>query len=65
MSADPVRWFDIFGTCGCGKPATGTMRGPRNESYGRACMRCGEARVKRALKEQEAELRNRTIETGP
>jgi hypothetical protein len=29
--ADQVRWFEFLGTCPCGKAATGTLRGPRNE----------------------------------
>lgn len=45
---DQVRWFEQLGTCKCGKPATGTLRGPRNESYGHACNRCGNARVRAA-----------------
>lgn len=51
---DPVRWFETLGICSCGKAATGTWRGPGNESYGRACERCGHARVARAQKEREA-----------
>jgi hypothetical protein len=51
---DHVRWFDPLGACySCRKPATGTLRGPRNESYGYACQRCADARIKRAEKERE------------
>jgi hypothetical protein len=46
---DPVRWFDALGTCGCGKPCTGTLMGPRNESYGRSCTTCAERRIKKAV----------------
>lgn len=50
--ADQVRWFEALGQCACGKPATGTLRGPSNESYGIACSKCGEARVRRAERER-------------
>jgi hypothetical protein len=54
--SDQVRWFDPLGRCmGCGKAATGTLRGPRNESYGNTCARCGEARVRRAGRERARE----------
>jgi hypothetical protein len=46
---DPVRWFEDLGRCRCGRPATGTLRGPRNESYGIACLRCGLRRVALAV----------------
>lgn len=49
---DPVRWFEPFGQCGCGKPAVGTWRGPQNESYGMACRKCGYARVRKAERER-------------
>jgi len=53
--ADQVRWFELLGTCRCGKAATGTWRGPRNESYGLACSKCGPIRVVKAEKERERE----------
>lgn len=53
--ADQVRWFDALGRCACGKPATGTLRGPQNESYGYACARCGNSRVVRAERERARE----------
>jgi hypothetical protein len=53
--ADQVRWFEALGCCACGKAATGTLRGPRNESYGHVCFKCGDARVKRAERERERE----------
>jgi len=49
---DPVRWFEAIGRCVCGKLATGTLRGPRNESYGIACFKCGQARVEKAERER-------------
>lgn len=52
---DQVRWFETLGTCRCGKPAVGTWRGPRNESYGFACGKCGPKRVAKAEKERERE----------
>lgn len=53
--SDQVRWFEALGQCPCGKPATGTLRGPRNESYGTWCRRCAEARIKRAERERARE----------
>jgi hypothetical protein len=49
---DEVRWFENLGTCRCGKPATGTLRGPRNESYGTSCEKCAIARIKKAERER-------------
>jgi hypothetical protein len=46
---DQVRWFEHLGTCSCGKPATGTMRGSGNESYGTYCERCAIKRLTRAV----------------
>ena len=46
---DPVRWFDALGACACGRPAHGTLRGPRNESFGIACTKCAERRVAKAV----------------
>ena len=46
---DPVRWFDALGTCQCGKPAHGRLMGPRNESYGKYCTKCADARLKKAV----------------
>lgn len=53
--SDPVRWFDALGPCACGKPATGTLRGPRNDSYGISCRKCAEKRIEKARKERERE----------
>jgi hypothetical protein len=50
---DPVRWFDALGTCGCGKPCTGTLMGPRNESYGRSCTACANKRLAKAKAQRE------------
>lgn len=65
MYADQVRWFEALGTCRCGKPATGVLRGPRNESYGPYCQRCADARLKKAQKEREAEETRRTTSPPP
>lgn len=59
--ADPVRWFEAFGTCACGKPATGTWRGPQNESYGMACRKCGDARVRKAEAERAREAKKEAV----
>jgi hypothetical protein len=50
---DPARWFDALGGCRCGKKATGTLRGTRNESLGIYCDRCAAARIKKADRERE------------
>lgn len=57
--ADQVRWFDALGTCacGCGKPATGTLRGPRNDSYGNYTRKCAEKRIAKAEREREREAK--------
>ena len=50
---DPVRWFEELGECagrGCKRPAIGTLRGPRNESYGHYCRPCATRRLERARK---------------
>ena len=54
---DPVRWFDEFGSCRCGKPADGRLMGERNESYGLYCRRCAAARLKKADAERRAWLK--------
>jgi hypothetical protein len=56
--ADQVRWYEALGTCyQCGKVATGTLRGPQNESYGYYCKRCADARIKRAERERAMEAK--------
>lgn len=52
IEPDQVRWFDELGTCRCRKPATGTLRGPRNDSYGVYCKACAEKRLAKAEKER-------------
>ena len=53
---DDVRWFDALGACkgGCGKPATGVLKGSRNDSYGTYCAKCANKRLEKAKKEREA-----------
>lgn len=58
---DPVRWFDSLGTCKCGKPAHGRLMGPRNESYGAACTKCAEARLKKASDAREKFYAERAV----
>ena len=54
---DDVRWFDMLGYCReCNKPATGVLRGSRNDSYGPYCERCAAKRLARARKERAAEV---------
>jgi hypothetical protein len=53
---DQVRWFDALGACRCGKPATGKLMGPRNESYGTSCGMCASKRLARAMAEREASM---------
>lgn len=51
---DPSRWFDALGSChGCGKKATGVLRGTQNQSMGPYCERCAEARIKKAQRERD------------
>lgn len=47
---DEARWFDALGACacGCGKRANGTLRGPRNDSYGHYDFRCAMKRLRKA-----------------
>lgn len=52
--SDEIRWFDPLAKCRCGKDACGTLRGPRNDSYGTACRRCGESAVIAAKRERSA-----------
>lgn len=55
---DQVRWFEALGDCWrCGKPATGKLRGPMNQSYGNSCTKCAEQRIKKAEAEREREAR--------
>lgn len=56
--SNEVRWFETLGTCPCGKPATGTLRGPRNDSYGRTCTKCGDKAVKDATAAREKGARS-------
>lgn len=51
---DQPHWFDALGSCRCGKPATGKLMGPRNESYGQSCGSCADKRLKRAKQERDA-----------
>lgn len=53
--ADQAQWFDPLGTCVCGHAATGTLRGPRNDSYGTYCKRCADRRLAKAKRERERE----------
>jgi len=56
--ADQVRWFEGLGRCACGRAATGTLRGPRNESYGVSCAQCATRRIRKAEKERQQEARD-------
>lgn len=54
--ADQARWFHALGACiGCRKPATGVLRGPRNDSYGNYCQRCADKRLSKAEAERAKE----------
>jgi hypothetical protein len=53
--ADQARWFEDLGVCRCGKPATGTLRGSRNESYGVSCRKCADLRIDKAERERARE----------
>lgn len=56
-----VRWFDHLGTCQCGKPAIGILRGSRNEDRGKACMRCAERRLAESDRARHAELKTKRL----
>lgn len=58
---DQVRWYEALGTCKCGKPATGKLRGPMNESYGASCRKCAETRIKKAERERAREERQKIV----
>lgn len=45
---DRARWFDALGTCACGKPANGILRGPANEAIEVCCERCAGRRIAKA-----------------
>jgi hypothetical protein len=49
-----AQWFDALGTCrGCGKAATGVIRGTQNQSFGPACRRCAESAIKAAHRKKQ------------
>jgi hypothetical protein len=48
-----VRWFDAVGTCRCGKPAHGLLRGPGNASYGAACAPCAKKALDAAERKRQ------------
>jgi predicted RNA-binding Zn-ribbon protein involved in translation (DUF1610 family) len=48
MDLDPAVYFSFYGTCACGKPATGAVMNQRNEVLARTCTRCGRKRIERA-----------------
>lgn len=44
-----AQWYEPLGPCvGCGKPATGIIRGARNDNRGPACKRCAERAMRLA-----------------
>lgn len=45
---DDSRWFDELGKCGCGKAATGIVRGKQNQPMGVFCKACAARKIKRA-----------------
>lgn len=66
--SDDVRWFDELGRCReCPKPATGVLRGSRNDSYGPYCKPCAERRLNRAEadRRQEKDVQTRSAHLGP
>jgi hypothetical protein len=62
--ADQALWFDVLGTCRCGKPATGKLRGPHNENYGVYCQKCAIARLHKARGERAREP-GKTADAAP
>ena len=51
-----AQWFESLGTCrcGCGKPATGRLRGHRNDDRGPYTRQCAERAIKAAHKRGNA-----------
>lgn len=50
-----ARWFSSLGSCTkCGRAATGTLMGDRNQSLGAYCERCATATIKAADKAMAA-----------
>jgi hypothetical protein len=46
-----AQWFEPLGRCnGCDKPATGILRGYRNDNRGVYCQKCADAAIKAAHK---------------
>lgn len=53
---DAAKWFDSLGECRCGRPATGILRGARNEHMGFFCVRCASRRLAKDEREREDEM---------
>lgn len=46
-----AQWFQPLGACcGCGKPATGILKGYRNDDRGPHCQKCADRAIKAAHK---------------
>jgi hypothetical protein len=52
--ATEIRWFEKLPRCGCGKTATGILRGTQNQSFGHHCDGCATKRLKASAKERES-----------
>jgi len=50
---DLASWFHSYGTCSCGKPATGAVMSQKNDIMARTCTACGHKRVARAQSARE------------
>jgi hypothetical protein len=48
VEPDRARWFDALGVCHCGKPASGTLRGPADEAIQVCCEWCARKRIAKA-----------------
>jgi hypothetical protein len=57
--SDSAHYFRNYGTCRCGKPATGEVLNNRNALMERTCQVCGERRVRLARREQLAEAKRK------
>ncbi len=60
--SDPAQWFERLGNCPCGKRATGTLRGTRNESLNVYCGSCANKRIKKAQKDRDRVVSSRNQE---
>jgi len=64
VTDDPARWFESLGVCRCGKPATGTLRGVRDEAIEVCCAFCARGRIDKAERNRGLDPRRGITERG-